>query len=185
MKEIIFFQAVNVPWLIKLHMIGNVDICGTEFQLGQKPNVSLPVQFLTCVSNRAKFFQPVFFFLFFRLCVLGLRGPFTVKPNWVRGDCPFSSLVEGPINQGIHRLSHLCLQAHGMIQLWVCTAETHTPSLPIGHQTASAIDGCDVPSLSAMCCTLCVGRGKRNLILAGFSLGPLLWFYPMLLAWRH
>lgn len=73
MTKIIFFQSVNVPRLIKLHMMGNVDICGTELQLGQKPNVSLSVQFLTCVSNRAKFSQPVFFsFFFFRLCALGL-----------------------------------------------------------------------------------------------------------------
>lgn len=50
-----------MPWLIKLQMMGNVDICGTEFRLGQKPNVSLSVQFLTCVSNRAKFFLPSFF----------------------------------------------------------------------------------------------------------------------------
>lgn len=168
MMKIIFFQSVNVPWLIKLHMMGNVDICGTEFWLGQKPNVSLPVQFLTCVSNRVKFFQPVFFFspffflkmfYFCRLCALGLRGPFTVKPNWVRGDCPFSSLVEGPINQGIHGLSHLCLQAHGMIQLWVCTAGRRTPSPPIGHQSASAIDGCDVPSLSARVLHSLRGKG--------------------------
>lgn len=63
MKKIMFFQSANVPWLIKLHMMGNVDICGTEFQLGQKPNVSPSVQFLTCVSNRAKFFQPFLFFI--------------------------------------------------------------------------------------------------------------------------
>lgn len=29
------------------------------------------------------------FFFFFLALALGLRGPFTVKPNWVRGDCPF------------------------------------------------------------------------------------------------
>lgn len=90
-------------------MMGNVNICVTEYRLGQKPSVRLSFQFLTCVLNRAEF-------LYF-LCVVGLQGPFTVKPNRVKGDCPFSILVEGPINQGIYRLSHLCLQARGTFLL--------------------------------------------------------------------
>lgn len=49
--------------------------------------------------------------LLFRLCAVGPQRPFTVKSNWVKEDCPFLSFTEAPINQGIHRLSHLCLPA--------------------------------------------------------------------------
>lgn len=85
--------------------MGIVEICVTEFRLGQKHSVTLLLQFLTCVLNRVKFLYLC------RLCVVSLQRPFTVKPNWVRVDCPFPSLAEGPINQGIHRLSHLCLHS--------------------------------------------------------------------------
>lgn len=139
-------------------MMGNVEISVTEFRLGQKCSVTLLLQFLTCVLNRVKFLY------FFRLCVVGLQRPFTVKPNWVRGDCPFPSLAEGPINQGIHRLSHLCLPARGSgppcsnseFLRHKCIHQPHR--VAASRQAASAIDGCDVPSLSA--CVLLSLRGK-------------------------
>lgn len=80
---------------------------------------------------------------FFRLCAVGLRRPFTVKPNWVRGDCPVPSLAEGPINQGIHRLSHLCLPSSWLrpsaFRLWVFTAQMYPSTPPSGRQPPSRL----------------------------------------------
>lgn len=94
-----------------------------KFRVEQKRSVPFLFQFLTCVLNRAKFlrffsffFLAPFFSFFFFLSVLraaGLQRAFTVKPNCARGNCPLPSLAEDPINQGIHRLSHLCLRARG------------------------------------------------------------------------
>lgn len=129
------------------------------------------------------------FLFFLMLCVVGLQRAFTVKPNWVRGNCPFPSLAEDPINQGIHRLSHLCLRARGSgpprSNSEFFTAQTYPSTPPSGRQSPRRSMGAMFPPSRPGRCSRCVGRGKRNLILAGFSLGPLLWFYPMLLAWRH
>lgn len=78
-----------------------------KWRLGQKHRVASLLQFLTCVLNIKKFLCS------FRLCVLGLQRALTVKPNCASGDCPLPILAGGPINQGIHRLSHLCLRARG------------------------------------------------------------------------
>lgn len=156
MKKIIFFQSVNVPWLIKLHMMGKVDICGTEFRLGQKPNVSLSVQFLTCVSNKANFFFRMFFF-FQAQCAGSPRALYSATKLSERRLSFLQSCGR------THKSRHPSFVTPLSPSSWHdptlgFAAERHTPSPPIGHQTASAIDGCDVPSLSA--CMLHSLRGK-------------------------
>lgn len=98
-----------------------------KFGVEQKRSVPFLFQFLTCVLNRAKFLRSFFFFLtpyFFSFSFLsvlhadGLQRAFTVKPNCARGNCPLPSLAEDPINQGIHRLSHLYLRARGTDPPW-------------------------------------------------------------------
>lgn len=136
--------------------MGNVEILVTEYRLGQKHSVTLLLQFLTCVLNRVKFLY------FFRLCVVGLQRPFTVKPNWVRGDCPFPQ--SGRRTHKSRHPSHLCLPARGSgppcsnseFLRHKCIHQPHR--VAASRQAASAIDGCDVPSLSA--CVQLSLRGK-------------------------
>lgn len=142
--------------------MGNAKICVTEFRLGQKHSVTLLLQFLTCVLNRVKFLY------FCRLCVVRLQRPFTVKPNWVRGDCPFPSLAEGPINQGIHRLSHLCLPSSWLrptaYQLRVFTAQMYPSTPPSGRQPPSRFSNrwvrCTLPL--GLCAALSAWEGVRG-----------------------
>lgn len=137
-----------------------------NFRLGQKHSVTLLLQFLTCVLNRVKFLD--FFFFFFRLCAVGLWRPFTVKPNWVRGDCPVPSLAEGPINQGIHRLSHLCLPSSWLrpsaFRLWVFTAQMYPSTPPSGRQPPSRLSDrwvrCTLPL--GLCAALSAWEGVRG-----------------------
>ena len=186
MWKTVFVRSVDGPWLIELELMGNVEICVTETRLGQKHSVTPLLQFLTCVLNRAKF--PTFF----SLCVAGLRRPFTVKQNWAREDCPFPQS-----RRRTHKSRHPSFVTPLSPSSWFGPAAfqlrvfygTNVSINPAEWPSAAkpprrSMGGMDPPS-RPVCSSLCVGRGKRNLILAGFSLGPLLWFYSMLLAWRH
>lgn len=118
--------------------------------------------------------------LLFRLCAVGPQRPFTVKSNWVKEDCPFLSFTEEPINQGIHRLSHLCLPARcsgpprSTLSFYGTNVSINPTEWPPAAKPPQRSMGAMYPPSRPMWSSRCVGRGKRNLILAGFSLGPLL-----------
>lgn len=162
-----------------------------NFRPEQERSFPSSLQFLTRVLNRLKF-PRLFLGGGGALCVKSPQALFTVEPNWARRFVPFPP----PSRRRTHKSRHPSFVTPLSPQLVARARRVTTRSFlrhkrihqphRVAAEAASAIDGCDVPSLSACAqLSLCVGRGKRNLILAGFSLGPLLWFYPVLLAWRH
>lgn len=158
------FLSVDVLWLIELWITGKIwtDLCNS-FLTGTKAIVLLPRS-----TSRHVFWieWSEVSVLFSGFGVVILRRPLTLNPNWVRR-LSFSQ-SGGRTHKSRRPLfvtppsPQLVAEAHRdpTLSFYGTNVSINSTEWPPSRQATSAIDGCDVLSLSARCAvSLCVGRG--------------------------